>query len=154
MTWHPHVDVWILVTALSAGYAYALRRIGPRQVPAGLPVASRGQVTAFSFGVAAIWIAGDWPVHDLAEGSLYSVHMVQHMLITLVAPPLLLMGTPAWLARRLLRPAWVLRWVRRLSRPLVALLLFTAVVAVSHWRVAVELSVRSELFHFGAHAVL
>ena len=154
MSWHPHVDVWVLVVALAGGYTYALRRIAPRVLPAGTPPASRGQVTAFSLGVAAVWIAGDWPVHDVAEGSLYSVHMVQHMLISLVAPPLLLMGTPAWLARLLLRPRGLFRLVRRLSRPLIALALFSVVVALTHWRAVVDLSVGSELFHFAAHAVL
>ena len=33
---------------------------------------------------------------------MYSVHMVQHLLITLIAVPLLLLGTPAWLARWIL----------------------------------------------------
>ena len=37
-------------------------------------------------------------MHDLAEGYLYSVHMVQHLTLTMVAAPLLLLGTPAWLA--------------------------------------------------------
>ena len=51
-----------------------------------------------------IWLASDWPLHDLAENYLYSAHMVEHLLISLVAPPMLLLGIPDWLTRSLLRP--------------------------------------------------
>jgi putative membrane protein len=154
MSWHPHLDVWLLVGGLAGGYAWAARRLGPRHVPPGVPPVTRGQATAWGLGVLAIWVAGDWPVHELAEGSMYSVHMVQHLLISLVAPPLLIMGTPPWLARLVLRPAWVLRWVRRMARPLVALLVFNLVIALSHWPAVVDLSLRSEWAHLGIHLVV
>ena len=46
-------------------------------------------------------VASEWPIHDLAEHYLLSVHMVQHLLISLVAPPMLLLGMPHWLLRKL-----------------------------------------------------
>jgi putative membrane protein len=152
--WHLHLDVVLLVVGLEAGYVLALRYLGPGRVAGGEPPARRGQIVAFTLGVFTIWVAAGWPIHDLAEGYLYSVHMVQHLLLSLVAPPLLLLGTPAWLARVLLRPAFVFRIVRRLSRPLPALLLFNLVIAVTHWTVVVDLAARSELAHFSFHAAL
>lgn len=154
MAWHPHLDVWALVLLLEGGYLLALRRLGPRRVPPGAVVASRAQVAAFTLGVLAIWVAADWPVHELSEDHLLSVHMVQHLLLTLAAPPLLLLGTPGWLARAVLRPAPVLRLARRLSRPLPALLLFNALIAFTHWTVVVGAAVRSEAVHLGVHAAL
>ena len=100
--WHAHLDVWALIVVLETAYLVVLRRERSRRGRAGGPPASRGQVAAFTAGVAVLWVASDWPVHDLAEGFLYSAHMVQHLLMTLVAAPLLLLGTPTWLARRLL----------------------------------------------------
>ena len=152
--WHPHPDVWVLVAVLGGGYWLALRRLGPRYVSPGDPPASRGQVTAFALGVLTIWIAADWPVHELSEERLLSVHMMQHLLLSLVAPPLLLYGTPGWLLRWLLRPRWLLATVRALARPLPALLLFNAFIAFSHWPVIVDAAVHSELTHFTIHAVL
>jgi putative membrane protein len=152
--WHPHLDVWLLVVVLEGGYLLALRFLGPRHAAPGEVAASRGQVLAFTLGVTTIWVAADWPIHDLAERYLYSVHMVQHLLLSLVAPPLLLLGTPAWLARTLLRPAFVLRVVKRLSRPLPALLLFNVVIALTHWTAVVDLAARSEMAHFSIHAAL
>jgi len=152
--WHPHPDVWALCLVLAGGYWAALRWWGPRHVTPGEPAATRGQVVAFSAGVLTLLVASDWPVHELAEERLLSVHMVQHLLMSLVAPPLLLAGTPGWLFRSLFRPRWALASVRGLSRPLVALLLFNAFIALSHWPALVDLALRSELVHFGIHAVL
>ena len=152
--WHPHPDVWALIGVLGVGYWLALRRWGPRYVSPGDPAASRAQVTWFALGLATLWIASDWPVHELSEERLLSVHMVQHMLMSFVAPPLLLVGTPGWLLRALLRPGWLLTSVRALSRPFAALILFNLFIALSHWPAVVDLAVRSELAHFSLHAVL
>jgi putative membrane protein len=152
--WHPHLEVWALMLVLALGYLAAIRRWGPRHVSPGERPASRGQVVSFLLGVATLWVASDWPVHELAEERLLSVHMVQHLLMSLVAPPLLLAGTPDWLLRSLLRPRWLLAVVRQLARPLPALLLFNAWIAISHWPALLGLGLRSEPVHFGMHAVL
>jgi putative membrane protein len=152
--WHPHPDVWLLVVALGGGYAVAVRRHGPRHVAPGERRVSPAQVAAFSLGVFSLWLGADWPVHDLAEQYLYSVHMVQHLLFSLVAPPLLLLGTPAWMVRELLAPPLVFRAVRRLARPLPALVVFNAVLALTHWPALVDLTLRVEVAHFAVHAVL
>src|SRR5712691_2466062 len=119
--WHPHPDVWLFVAVLAGGYALAVRRLGPKNVAPGDRAASPAQVVAYSLGVFTLWAGADWPVHDLAERYLYSVHMVQHMLFSLVAPPLLLLGTPGWMFREMLAPPRVFRVFLRLARPLPAL---------------------------------
>jgi len=154
IAWHPHPDVWALCLVLLGGYWLALRRWGARYVSPGEAPATRGQVVSFVVGVATLLVAADWPVHELAEERLLSVHMVQHLLMSLVAPPLLLAGTPGWLLRRLLRPRWLFATVRQLARPLPALLLFNAFIAVSHWPVLVEAAVRSEPAHLALHTAL
>ena len=92
----------------------------------------------------------DWPVHDVAEQSLYSVHMLQHMVLTLVAPPLLLLGTPRWMADSLLpeklRPA-----IRAICSPLPAFLIYTVVLVVTHWPAVVNLAVTNGPAHFLLH---
>jgi len=152
--WHPHPDVWLLVAVLSGGYALAVRRRGSRHVAPGERPVSSAQVAAFSLGVLSTWLGADWPVHDLGERYLYSVHMVQHLLFSLVAPPLLLLGTPAWMARELLAFPRLFRAVQRLARPLPALVVFNAVLVVTHWPALVDLTLRVEVAHFAVHAVL
>jgi putative membrane protein len=80
--------------------------------------------------------------------------MVQHMLFTFVAAPLLLTGTPAWMWRALLRPAPVRAVWALLTRPLVALIVANGVLLFTHWPEVVSLSVRSELAHFSLHTLL
>jgi putative membrane protein len=154
-----HLDGWLLIGLIEVLYLAAITRERARRGSGAEPTATGRQVVAFTAGVAVLWLASDWPVHDLAEGYLYSVHMVQHLLFTLVAAALLLIGTPAWLAQRLLgvgrRPASRrLSVVRGLSRPLVGIIQFNVVLVLSHWPAVVEATVRWHPLHFVAHAVL
>lgn len=152
--WTAHPDVWLLVAVLAAGYWVAVVRVGPR-VATGAPVVDPRQVAAFTLGCFAILLSSDWPVHDIAETSMYSVHMVQHLLITMVAVPLLLLGTPAWLARYLLAPgSRRFRFVRWWSRFLPALIVFNVMLVLTHVPAIVNASLESGLLHFTIHAAL
>ncbi len=154
LRFEPHPEAWLLVVALVGGYRYLLAAWGPRFVPHRRGRwASRQHHALFYCGVAALWIGSDWPVHGLAEDYLYSVHMLQHMLYQLVAAPLLILGVPAWLWRALLRPPWLQHLVRRLMKPLVAIVIVNTFVAVAHTTWWVELSVTNGLFHFASHLV-
>ncbi len=152
--WHLHLDVWLLVAALSGGYWLALHRERGRRGPDAPAVATKGQVAAFASAMVLMWAVSDWPVHDLAEGYLYSMHMVQHLVLTLGVGLLLLVGTPAWLARRLLSPPGLLGVVRWLARPVPALIQFNLILVLSHWPVVVEATLLHHPLHFVAHAML
>jgi putative membrane protein len=149
--WHPHPSVWLVLGGLWVAYLVAVRR---HRTVAGEPPDRRRRATLFSVGMACLWLGADWPVHDLAEGYLYSVHMAQHLLFTLVAPPLLIAGTPAWMWRDILRPRWLFLAFRFLTRPIVALILFNGLLLFTHWPEVVDASVRSELTHFSLHVLL
>jgi putative membrane protein len=150
-SWHFHPDVLVLVTLLLGGYLLALRHESART---GKPAASRRKVAQFSAGVLTLWIASTWPVHDLAERYLYSVHMVQHLLMTLIAAPLLLLGTPAWLARRVLSRGRALPIVRAVARPVPNLIQANLILVLSHWPLVVLGTVEFHALHFLAHAIL
>ncbi|MGZ4691606.1 MAG: cytochrome c oxidase assembly protein [Acidimicrobiia bacterium] len=149
-----HADVILVVGAIAIGYVTALVRLGPELAGPGASVATGFQKTCFGLGVLAIYVASAWPIHDVAEGSMYSVHMVQHLGYTMVAAPLLLLGTPAWLARWVLRPRWLFRTVRTMSRFVPAIVTFNVVIVLTHWPAFVDLTLRSAVVHFLAHTVL
>jgi putative membrane protein len=149
--WHAHPDVWAVYTTSLILYCYAITRIGPRVVPAGGTIVTRRQVVWFCSGVAALWIVSDWPVHDISEQYLYSVHMFQHLVMTLVAPPLLLLGVPGWLTRWILRPHALAAATRTLCRPLVATLIYNATVAINHWPALVNAVLEHHTLHFFVH---
>jgi putative membrane protein len=67
---------------------------------------------------------------------------------------LVLVGMPAWMLRGLLRPRPVQAVVRQLTRPLIALLFFNGVIVLTHWPSWVDLTLRSEPFHFFSHVLL
>jgi putative membrane protein len=147
--WQPHPDAWLLVVLLLGGYLYALSAWGPRYAPGRRPATPR-QRACFLLGVLALWVAADWPLHGLAT-RLFSAHMFQHLLFSLVAAPLFILGTPGWLLRRLLRPRPVQAVWRQLTRPLPALIVFNVWIAAYHSPALVNLSVRNDLAHFLMH---
>ena len=144
--------MWLLLGGVWVAYLVAVQR----HVPASTSERSdRGRrLTFFSFGMASLWLVADWPMHDLSEGYLYSMHMVQHLVFTLVSAPLLIVGIPAWMWRALLRPRPVLVVWRFLTRPVVALILFNGLLLFTHWPELVEASVGSEWVHFTLHALI
>lgn len=152
--WVPHPEVWLLVGGLVGLYVYAARVIGPKVVPAGTDPVTRSQKRWFAFGIVLLWVATDWPVHDIGEQYLYLVHMGQHTVLTLVMPPVLLMATPEWLARLVIGNGAVSRWVHRLARPVPAALAFNSVALLSHWQLIVNTSSQNGLFHYGMHTVI
>jgi cytochrome c oxidase assembly factor CtaG len=101
-TWsfEPLVLVAILVTALLylRGVSYTSRLgLGPHL--------SWWQITCFFSGLLVLFIALESEV-DLLAGKLLFVHMLQHDLLTMVVPPLLLLGMPAWIMWRAFPAAW------------------------------------------------
>jgi len=96
------------------------------------PPVDRLQAGTFGFGIATFFLALTGPIHDLSDSYLFLVHMLQHLAITLIAPPLILLGTPEWLLRPLIRPAGVYRVVRFLTRAPVAYVIFNGTLAVWH----------------------
>lgn len=147
--WHP--EVWVLVGFLTAAYIYMVRAIGPKAVAPGQPVVSRFNVGSFVAAMFMLWVASDWPIHDLGEEYLYSVHMVQHMMLSFFLPPLVLMATPEWLLRVLIGDGRLYRAIAFLCRPVVAAVTFNAVIIISHIPGVVNASVENGPLHYSVH---
>lgn len=152
--WLPHPDVWMLVGGLVAGYAVAVTRLGPRLAPDPTHPTTRLQRISLGVAAFAILVASDWPIHDVAEGYLYSVHMAQHLTYSMVVAPLLLIATPAWMLRAILVRLRLLASVRVLARFLPATLLFNVVLVATHLPPVVDRAVRNPLVHFGVHTAV
>jgi cytochrome c oxidase assembly factor CtaG len=122
-------------------------------------VISAWQLAAFMNGMFALWIAFASPLRALSD-ELLSIHMVDHVLLMAVAPPLILLGSPfrsfahglpQWFVREAL--AGFLRWspVRRLGRvlghPMFCWLAATLALIGWHVPAAFELGMRSGSWH-------
>lgn len=154
---HLHVSwtVTLLCAALAVAYLVALRRLGPVFVaaPGDRPATARQHV-AFLAGVAVLWLALGSPLHLIGEQALLSVHLLQHLLLGLVVPPLLLAGLPRWLAEVLVHPRPVRSTLGALAQPWFAVGLFALLLVVLHLPVVVGVFATSPVVHGAAHALL
>lgn len=150
-----HLEVWTLIAGAVALGWYALRVLEPKAVAAGYEPISSGQKATYGLAVASMWIFSDWPVHEIAEGHLYFVHMFQHLFLSMLIPALFLLSTPRWLFEIILPPSSTARAVlRKASRPLAAGIIFNALTLLLHWPTLVQLSFDSGAIHFALHLVV
>ncbi|HLJ34977.1 MAG TPA: cytochrome c oxidase assembly protein [Ktedonobacteraceae bacterium] len=120
--WQPSIiGGTLLILAL---YIYAVGPFRERFFPA--EQFSPGKAIAFVIGVNLIFLSLFSALDELGDRYLFSAHMLQHLILTMVGPPLMLIGIPAWLVRPLLRKRVILKIGKALTHPVVAFTLFNA----------------------------
>jgi putative membrane protein len=147
-------EVYLLVAFLVVAFVYMVRVIGPGAVPPGQPVIRARQVVSFVTAMILLFVASTWPIHQLGEEYLYSVHMVQHMILSYFMPPLVLLATPEWLLRTLIGDGRAYSALRVLTKPVVAGVIFNTVIVVTHIPAVVNHSVGSAPLHYSLHLIL
>jgi putative membrane protein len=151
--------VWKLYPSFMVGWllfaaAYFLI-IGPlrHRFPGSRPVPAR-QVASFSAALAAMVLSLQGPLHELSDYFLFSAHMVQHLVLILVMPALLLAGIPDWM----LRPAIGVRAIRAVARtltlPLIAFGLNNAIFLAWHFPGPYDLMMRDHGIHIAMHLTI
>lgn len=135
--WHPSA-VWGCI-ALVVGYAAALRFRLPTRAP------------AFVAGVAVLLIALVSPIHTLSDTYLFSAHMLQHLLLLLIVPPLLLLGLPGDLVQRGLRYKPITFSARILTLPIVAWLIGIGAMWLWHLPALYEATLSQQWIHIFEH---
>lgn len=151
LQWSVQLDVLVLCIALEYGYLWAVNSMRFRVVDAGR--VKRSQIAYFTAGVLSIYFAAGGPMHELADGRLVSAHMLQHLILMMVVPPLLLAGIPSWIWQALLRQPGAMEIGRFITKPLVALGLFNGVFFLTHLPEAVDLQIDSWSFHLFVHTL-
>ena len=147
--WSLHPSILVGTALLGALYFWG---IGPARRRYALgPPARRSEVFAFSAGIVVMLVSLNGPIHDLSDYYLFLIHMAQHLLLTLLLPPLLIYGTPEWLLRPLLRNPAVHAVARGLTHPVAAGLLFSFIVAAWHTVPAYDLMMRNHEVHIATH---
>lgn len=127
--------IWAAMIGIGLLYALAWRRRMRDHTPTA---DDRRRRRFFVLGLATLWLATDWPLGALGAGYLASAHMLQYVLTTLVAAPLLLLGTPEWMARRCTDRLRISRALPWLSKPLVAGIAFNLTLMATHAPVIVD----------------
>lgn len=150
----PNIEVYVLVGFLIGAYVYTVRVLGPRAVPPGEQPASRRNQWCFVAGMVVMFGASTWPVHQIGEDYLYSVHMVQHMLLSYVLPPLLLLATPEWLLRVVIGTGRGYRVVAFFTRPVTAAVIYNLVIMLLHVPDVVNNAANSAPLHYSLHVLV
>ncbi|MBX7118903.1 MAG: cytochrome c oxidase assembly protein, partial [Gemmatimonadaceae bacterium] len=135
---HPRVDLaqggftvhWSTVVGLLALYAIYEWRAAVHRAEGLAPTAIQRACTVT--GLAAMFLTLNGPVHDVSDYYLFTGHMVQHLVLTFVTPPLLLLGTPGWMLRPALRQRHVATAARWVTRPRHAFAVFNLTLATWH----------------------
>jgi len=112
---------------------------------------SKWRPFSYSVAVALIFVSLNGPLHELADEYLFSAHMIQHLLLTLLMPPLLLLGCPDWLLRALIRRTVGFRVARFLVHPLLAFAMYNVVFAAWHLPVFYEMPMENHNIHIVEH---
>ncbi|MEO8726472.1 MAG: cytochrome c oxidase assembly protein [Acidobacteriaceae bacterium] len=112
---------------------------------------SRLQAASFLCGIAVLFLALESPIDTLGDTYLFSAHMLQHLLLILIVPPLLLWGVTGRDAERLLRIPIANRIERALGKPFVAWLTGILVMVVWHWPVLYNFALAHEAAHIFQH---
>ncbi len=147
-SWSLHPSVFLGTGLLGALYVWG---IGPYRRRRGLEPVPGWKVACFFAGLLVLLLSLNGPMHDLSDYYLFSAHMVQHLLLTLLLPPLLIAGIPGWLLSPFLRHPAALRVARTLTRPVVAAGLYTATIAVWHLAPYYDLMMRNHDVHVVTH---
>jgi cytochrome c oxidase assembly factor CtaG len=137
-TWDWQPTVLIGCLDLLAAYAIVARPL-------------TGRAWLFVSGVLVLALSLVSPLDTLGDFYLFSAHMLQHLLLILVAPPLLLLGTPPELWERILRWTPARRTERVLRRPVLAWLLGIGTFWLWHLPVLYDAAVREESIHIVQH---
>lgn len=147
-TWRAYPGIWLFVALLGMGYVVAHYRLEPARFAGDDRPTTPREKLLFALGLLALWVGADWPVGLLAAGYLLSARTAQYLLFVMVAAPLLLLGTPRWLLRRMIRGRLAFRLARWFTRPLLPLVVYNVILVAVHLPVTVEAAGGSQLASF------
>ncbi|GAC1653884.1 MAG: hypothetical protein NVS9B1_04020 [Candidatus Dormibacteraceae bacterium] len=136
--WPFDPTVYAGLAALLFGYATLARH---------RPDLGRMQILYFLLGALTIWTALETPLDRIGDEYLQSAHMVQHILLGFVAPPLLLLGLSQSMAARLLRAPGL----RAAVAPVPAQVVYAAVMLAWHLPVLYGATLAGEGLHVFEH---
>jgi putative membrane protein len=138
MSWPIDPTVYLGLVVLYLGHAWLAR---------GTPDFERKHALYFGLGLLTIWAALETPIDTIADHYLDSVHMLQHVLLGFVAPPLILLGLSSRMVARVVR----VPGVRAITEPIPAQLVAGAVMIGWHIPVLYDATLYSEPLHVVEH---
>lgn len=149
--WYLEPTIGLGIFGLAIAYLFWVGPLNRRRAGASERPVTGGQIACFLGGCATLLIALGPPLDDWSDYYLLSAHMVQHLLLILLAPPLLLLGLPAWVLRPLLRWRLIARTGYLLTRAVPAFAISAIVMVVWHAQPFYDAALGSAPMHILEH---
>ena len=144
--WTVHPSTVVGILALGALYGWRLRAA---EHAGGAP--TRAQRLAFGSGLVVLFVALNGPIHDLSDSYLFSAHMVQHLLLTMLVTPLLIVGLSEGMLRPVLTRPALSAIVRRFSTAAAGFLIFNVTLIAWHLPPLYNLAMADHGVHIVQH---
>jgi cytochrome c oxidase assembly factor CtaG len=146
-TWSPSVLLGIAV--LTAAYVYTVGPLRERR-NLGLP-ATRTRLVAFVAAQFTLVLALLSPLDYIGDRYLFSAHMIQHLLLATLWPPLMLVALPPWLGRRLVTLPVIGPLAALLTSPFLATVGFNLDIYIWHIPFMYDATLSKEYVHIVEH---
>ena len=146
--WHPHPEVIIGLTVIQLAYMVLVGKLNHHSVATEV---SSGQIVAFTLGIIIIAICLLSPLHYISDNYLFSAHMLQHVLLTLLAPPLIIFGIPDQAINKCLNVPFLSNIAKSLTNPIVAFMSFNLTFSIWHMPQLYHYSVSLHWVHVVEH---
>lgn len=109
------------------------------------------QRVSFFSALVILFLSLNGPLHDLSDYYLFSAHMVQHLILTLIVPPLMIYGTPGWMLKPLIRNQRVYRLARANTSAVACFAWFNIVLAFWHLPPIYNMALKYHPIHVVQH---
>jgi putative membrane protein len=159
-TFTVHPSTVIGLTALGAIYAWraraesAFRARSSRSEPEIPAPLGRTKPILFASALGLMFLSLNGWLHDLSDSYLFTAHMVQHLILAFVVAPLMIMGTPGWMLRPLLRHRPIAVIARWLSNPKICFAIFNVVLIGWHLPPLYNAAMANHPLHIVQHLIL
>jgi cytochrome c oxidase assembly factor CtaG len=138
MSWPLDPTVYAGLAALFLGHAWLAGRVNDAQPRHTL---------YFGLGLLTLWVALETPIDTISDRYLDSVHMLQHVLLGFVAPPLMLLGLSPRMAGLLSQ----IPFLRAITEPIPAQVVAAVVMIAWHVPAFYDATLHSESLHVVEH---
>ena len=150
---HSYIHAEIILALIATEFIYLFLVFGLKNKFSIDSVTDYKNSLFFLAGIFVLFLALVWPLHYISEYYLFSAHMLQHVMISYIAPPLLLSGLNYKISDSFLGLKYVRNVFKFLFHPIFCFVFFNVIFGLWHLPNIYDLSVSFEQFHALEHSM-
>ena len=150
---HSYIHTEIIFSLIAAEFVYLFLVFGLKNKFSIDSVTDYKNSLFFLAGIFVLFLALVWPLHYISEYYLFSAHMLQHVMISYIAPPLILSGVNHKILDSFLGLKYVRNSFKFFLHPIFCFVFFNVIFGLWHLPNIYDLSVSFEQFHALEHSM-